>query len=50
MIKVSDALSGQDKVEVNKGDTIHYRADVEHKIINIGKSSADFFLIVYFKK
>jgi transcriptional regulator with XRE-family HTH domain len=39
-------VSGKDRVEIRKGDSTHYRADVPHCLKNEGKSSAEAFLIV----
>lgn len=35
---------------ISKGDSIHYRADVEHVIKNTGKTAAEFFLVVKYRE
>ena len=37
--------SGGDKEELDHGDSVNYRADVQHAIINIGKGEAVVFLV-----
>ena len=41
-----EVRSGQDKCKIKKGDSAHYRADLEHEISNIGKGEALCFLVV----
>jgi transcriptional regulator with XRE-family HTH domain len=42
--------SGDYSVILNQGDTARYRADTEHIIENITKSSAEAYLVVHFPK
>lgn len=42
--------SGDQSVDVPKGDSIHYRADVPHSLSNAGKSAAEAFLIVRYRE
>ena len=37
--------SGRDSEELDRGDSVNYRADVQHAIINIGKGEAVVFLV-----
>ncbi len=37
--------SGGDSEELDRGDSVNYRADVQHAIINIGKGDAVVFLV-----
>lgn len=49
---LSDGLevkSGNDSVHINAGETARYRADVDHKIRNIGSDIARGFLVVLHK-
>ncbi len=43
-----EVLSGEDSTPLEKGDSAHYPADVEHKIINKGKGDASGFLVVIY--
>lgn len=42
--------SGQDACKLKKGDSAHYRADVEHVIENVGKGEARGFLVVMYSQ
>ncbi|HEY3323756.1 MAG TPA: XRE family transcriptional regulator [Planctomycetota bacterium] len=42
--------SGQDSEEMHRGDSAHYRADVNHAIENIGQEDAVLFLVVTYLK
>lgn len=44
-----EVTSGQQNATLAKGDSIHFRADVEHTIENPGKSTAEFFMVVRYK-
>lgn len=37
--------SGGKEVEINKGDSVQYAADIEHSIVNRGKKNAVLFLV-----
>ena len=37
--------SGEDREELGKGDSVSYRADVAHAIVNIGEGEAIVFLV-----
>lgn len=37
--------SGNDSEELNRGDSVNYRADVPHAIVNIGRGEAVVFLV-----
>ena len=37
--------SGNESVEIRKGDSVQYMADVDHSITNVGKSDAVMFLV-----
>ena len=41
--------SGGDLVDLNPGDSGSYRADVQHAIVNSGKTEAVVFLIVIYR-
>lgn len=41
--------SGTDQVELGRGDSASYPADVNHRIVNLGKSEAVMFLVVIYK-
>ena len=41
--------SDQETINLNKGDSIHYRADVPHVLKNIGKSHIEAYLVVWYK-
>lgn len=41
-------LSGSDSCKLRKGDSAHYRADLEHVIANSGKGEAVCFLVVIY--
>lgn len=41
--------SSNDRVELSKGDSASYPADVTHRIINLGKSEALVFLVVIYR-
>ena len=41
--------SNQETIKTNKGDSIHYRADVPHRLQNIGKGRAEAYLIVRYR-
>jgi transcriptional regulator with XRE-family HTH domain len=45
-----EIVSGNQNTIINKGDSIHYRADVPHIIKNIGKGAAEAFMIVRYCK
>jgi transcriptional regulator with XRE-family HTH domain len=40
--------SQQDQIDLNKGDSANYRADVPHAIENLGKGDATVFLVVIY--
>ena len=40
-----EVLSGGESVEIKKGDSVQYMADVDHSITNIGKGDAILFLV-----
>ena len=42
--------SGDQTVDVPRGDSIHYRADVPHHLSNAGKATAEAFLIVRYRE
>jgi transcriptional regulator with XRE-family HTH domain len=42
-------LSGEEDVELNRGDSASYPADVPHRIINKGRSTALAFLVVIYE-
>jgi quercetin dioxygenase-like cupin family protein len=37
--------SGDDAEELERGDSVNYRADVPHAILNVGKGDALVFLV-----
>ncbi|MCK4601184.1 MAG: helix-turn-helix transcriptional regulator [Phycisphaerae bacterium] len=41
--------SGEQTVEIARGDTCHYRADVPHAIRNVGRGQVEAYLIVRYK-
>jgi transcriptional regulator with XRE-family HTH domain len=41
--------SDQESTALNKGDSIHYRADVPHVLKNTGKSRVEAYLVVWYK-
>lgn len=41
--------SGNESIELNRGDSAHYRADTEHCITNISRSRSEFFLVVKYQ-
>ncbi len=43
-----EVVSGEDETVLEKGDSAHYPADVEHKIVNLGKGEAVGFLVVIY--
>ena len=42
-------VSGKDKIILNKGDSVHYRADIAHLIENNSKKTAKIYLIVRYR-
>ena len=42
-------ISGDETVDLNKGDSASYRADVEHRIENTGRGEAVAFLVVSYE-
>ena len=45
-----EVTSGTESMQVAKGDSIHYRADVPHCLHNQGKGQAEAFLIVRYRE
>ena len=45
-----DLISGGQTTKVNKGDSVHYRADVNHSLRNVGKSQVDAYMIVRYRE
>lgn len=43
-----NVITGRDTCRLKKGDSAHYRADVEHTIENVGKGEARGFLVVMY--
>lgn len=43
-----DVLSGADSCKLHKGDSAHYRADLDHLITNCGKGDAVCYLVVIY--
>lgn len=41
--------SQQDRIDLNRGDSANYRADVPHAIENLGKGEATVFLVVIYQ-
>jgi transcriptional regulator with XRE-family HTH domain len=41
--------SGESEVELKKGDSVHYAADLAHSIVNVGKGGASGYLLVWYK-
>ena len=41
--------SERDQTEIGSGDSASYRADVDHALVNIGKSEAVIFLVVIYR-
>jgi len=42
-------ISGDETINLAKGDSIHYRADVNHVLKNIGKGRVEAYLVVWYK-
>lgn len=42
--------TGAQTIELHKGDSIHYRADIEHKLSNCAKGTGEAFLIVRYRE
>ena len=42
--------TGEQKAEIRKGDSIHYRADVPHTITNIGRGRVEAYMIVHYRQ
>jgi transcriptional regulator with XRE-family HTH domain len=45
-----EVISSNQKVIINKGDSIHYRADVSHSIKNAGSGQVEAFMIVRYRE
>lgn len=41
--------SGERVIEVKKGDSVHYAADIPHQIANLGSSKAQAILLVWYR-
>ena len=42
--------SGEQQAEINKGDSIHYRADLLHSLRNTGRGQAEAYIIVRYRE
>ena len=42
--------SGEQQVKINKGDSIHYRADLPHSLRNTGRGRVEAFMIVRYRE
>ena len=42
-------ISGEQTVEVKAGDSVHYAADIHHKVINLTNEPSVAFLIVRYR-
>jgi len=42
--------TGPQEAEVGRGDSIHYRADVAHRITNVGKSRVEAYMIARYRR
>ena len=45
-----EVISAKQKMVINKGDSIHYRADVSHSIKNVGNGQIEAFMIVRYRE
>jgi transcriptional regulator with XRE-family HTH domain len=45
-----EVASGQQTVKVARGDSVHYRADVPHRLRNLGKGPAEVYMIVRYRQ
>jgi transcriptional regulator with XRE-family HTH domain len=43
-------MAASQEMTLNKGDSIHYRADTPHSIINVGKGIVEAFMIVRYRE
>jgi quercetin dioxygenase-like cupin family protein len=43
-------VAASQEMTLNKGDSIHYRADAPHSIINAGKGAVEAFMIVRYRE
>jgi len=41
--------SGEEGIDLRKGDSLHYRADVPHVIRNTGRGTAEIYMIVHYR-
>ena len=44
-----EVRSGENRVELRKGDSVHYAADVPHRITNLGPGRASGVLLVWYR-
>ncbi len=44
-----EVCSGENRVELKKGDSVHYAADVPHRITNLGPGRATGVLLVWYR-
>ena len=42
--------SGEERAEIGKGDSVHYRADVPHIVANTGRGKVEAYLIVHYRR
>ena len=42
--------TGEQEGEIGRGDSIHYRADVPHRIANIGRGRTEAYMIVHYRR
>ena len=40
---------GEQKADIGRGDSIHYRADVPHRITNIGRGGVEAYMIAHYR-
>jgi transcriptional regulator with XRE-family HTH domain len=45
-----EVASGREVVQVSRGDSLHYRADLPHHLKNLGKGSAEAYMIVRYRQ
>jgi transcriptional regulator with XRE-family HTH domain len=41
---------GEQQADLTRGDSVHYRGDVGHRIINVGRGRAEAYMIVHYRR